>query len=70
MDKLGGMLIMLAVLSAEMAWYHSCEGDENKVKMFKIFSLVGGIIGVLILVGFALWYYLDVNSAMAYMDVH
>ena len=70
MDKLGGMLIMLAVLSAEMAWYHSREGDENKVKMFKIFSLGGGIIGVLILVGFALWYYLDVNSAMVYMDVH
>ena len=56
MDKLGGILVMLSILAAELAWYNSREGDQRKAKAFRVISLVGFAAGVGLLVGFALWY--------------
>jgi hypothetical protein len=70
MDKLGGIMIMLSILAAELAWYNSREGDKSKVKVLKIFSIIGGLIGIAILVIFALCYHYDMNAAIAWMDTY
>lgn len=70
MDKLGGIMIMLSVLAAELAWYNSREGDGSKVKALKIFSIIGGLTGIVILVIFALCYHYDMNTAVAWMDTY
>lgn len=62
MDKLGGILIMLSVLAAELAWYHRREGDPRKGKALKWISIAGFILGVVILVMFAVMYHGQIET--------